>query len=218
MLRKDLVTVFVCVDIQESERPKPIEQSALPPEWVEMGFTADDVNAANAYAYDVALPNAVRAAEACRKAGFPLIFIHWGYLFEDGMDLDPEIYQAMRRNHGEDPSRWSGHIAQPGSQPARALGIQPGEYVLPKSGQNAFLSCNLDFLLRNLGAQQLIMVGGHTGACYGKTARTALDRGYHVIALVDATSDARESSRAKCLEEIPFDGRMRTQEFLDALR
>ena len=41
--------------------------------WKEMGFTAEDVNAANDFAWEVALPNVVKVAEACRALDLPMI-------------------------------------------------------------------------------------------------------------------------------------------------
>ncbi len=210
--------VFVSVDIQEGMRPEPVQDGELPALWRRLGFQAGDVNAANAHAWDVALPNALAVAEACRGAGMPRVFIHWGYLFEDGMDLDPETRRTMLENHGADCSEWAGHIAQPGSRPAAAFDIQPGDYVLPKAGQDAFASCNLDFVLRNLGAECLLMVGGHTGACFGKTAASARKRGYTVVCIEDATTDARESTRRAHIEQAGCDYVVSTAELLASMR
>ena len=208
---------LVCVDIQEGQRGPNITSQTMPRLWKSMGFTAEDVNAASAYAWEVCLPNAVRVVQASRRAGFPLIFIHWGFRFADGMDLDPEIYETMRTNHGTDPAQWPGHIDQPGSRPAAVLDVQPGEYVLAKSGQDAFTSSNLDFVLRNLGVACLVFVGGHTGACLGKTAQSAKTRGYAAVCIEDATSDARESTRRTHIREVGFDAVMTTAEYLARL-
>lgn len=35
-----------------------------------------------------------------------MIFVHWGYRFRDGMDLDPATYNSFRRGIGPDPSKW----------------------------------------------------------------------------------------------------------------
>lgn len=206
--------VFVCVDIQEGAREEPVTEAGVPALWRKMGFTAEDVNAARAFAWDVALPNACKVAAACKELGLPRIFIHWGYLFADGMDLDPDIRRVFADEHGADYSKWSGHVSQPGSQPASCLGIGPGDYVLPKAAQDAFASCNIDFMLRNLGARHLVFVGGHTEACLGKTARSAHDRGYETLCIEDATNNARESTRRNGIEQARFTYVLTTEEFL----
>jgi len=205
---------FVSVDIQEGTKPGPITQEQLPPLWQKMGFTADDVNAANDFAWDVAFPNALKVAETCRSLGLPMIFIHWGYLFEDGMDLDPDVRKVMLDDHGTDYAKWSGHYAQPGSQPAKAFNIRKGDYVLGKAAQDAFRSCNIEFVLRNLGVKNIVFVGGHTGACLGKTAKSAKRLGYKTLCIKDATNNARESSRETDIQETGYDYILTTAEFI----
>ena len=206
---------FVSVDIQEGTRPGPLTDDQVPPLWKKMGFTAEDVNAANTFAWDVALPNAVKVADACRGRGLPMIFIHWGYLFEDGMDLDPDIRKTMLDEHGTDYAKWSGYNAQPGSQVAKVLGGRKGDYVLAKAAQDAFRSCNIEFVLRNLGIKRIVFVGGHTGACLGKTAKSAKRLGYTTLCVKDATNNARESSREKDIQETGYDYILTTAEFLE---
>ncbi|GMV94646.1 MAG: hypothetical protein AMXMBFR82_44240 [Candidatus Hydrogenedentota bacterium] len=206
--------VFISIDIQEGTKPAPLAIDQIPSLWREMGFTAEDVNAANDHAWNVALPNAVKVADACRAARLPMIFVHWGYRFEDGMDLDPDIRNSMLKEHGTDYGKWSGHIDQPGSQPAKALGIREGEYVLPKTGQDAFASSSLDFVLRNLGAKNIVFVGGHTGACLGKTAASAQRLGYTTMCVRDATNSARESTREQEIRDTGYDYVLSTDEFL----
>jgi len=206
---------FVSIDIQESSKPKPLTYDQVSALWREMGFTAEDVNAASDFAWEVALPNAVKAADACREIGLPMIFVHWGYRFEDGMDLDPDVRKMMLKEHGTDYAKWSGHIDQPGSQPAKVLGIRDGEYVLPKTAQDAFSSSTIDFVLRNLEIKNIVFVGGHTGACLGKSAKAAKERGYTILCIEDATNNARESTRKQEIEETGYDYVLTAAEFLE---
>ncbi len=209
---------FVSVDIQEGTKPCRMSDADVPKQWKTMGFTAEDVNAANEFSWDVALPNAIRVAEACRNLGLPMIFIHWGYFFEDGMDLDPDIRKTMLDEHGTHYAKWSGYNEQPGSQVANALGVRKGDYVLAKSAQDAFRSCNIEFLLRNLGVKRIVFVGGHTGACLGKTAKSAKRLGYTTLCVKDATNNARESSRESDIRETGYDYVLTTSQFLDLAR
>lgn len=206
---------FVSVDIQEGTKPKMLNQEQVPALWRKMGFTADDVNAANNFAWDVAFPNALKVADTCRGLGLPMIFIHWGYLFEDGMDLDPDIRKSMIDEHGNEYSKWSGYIGQPESRPAKAFEIRKGDYVLPKAAQDAFASSNLEYVLRNLRIENIVFVGGHTGACLGKTAKSAIRLGYTTLCIKDATNNARESTREKEIEETGYAYVLSTNEFLE---
>lgn len=204
---------LVSVDLQEGARGPDMRDDQLPKTWKELGFTAEDVNAASAHTWEVCLPNAARVVTAARRLGLKMVFLHWGYRFQDGMDLDPEIYRLMKDNHGDDPTSWSGYIGKPDSQPARILGIQPGEYVIAKSGQDAFSSSPIEFVLRNLGIERLVFIGGHTEACLGKTATSAKRIGFKTLCISDATSNARESTRLQGIRKADFDHILTTAEF-----
>lgn len=91
--------------------------------------------------------------------------------------------------------------------------MREGEYVLPKTAQDAFTSSNIQFILTNLGARNLVFVGGHTGACLGKTTASAKRLGYRTLVVEDATFDARQSARLRCIEETGYDYVMKTEEF-----
>lgn len=208
---------FVAVDIQNGSRPDRMTPAAVPADWRAMGITADDVNAASAFAWDVAYPNALRVCEACRAADFPRIFLHWGFGLPGGMDLDPLIRSVMIRNHGPDPMRWSGHTSRPDSRPWAAFGVRDDEFVIAKTAQDAFISSPIAFVLANLGVRSLIFVGGHTEACLGKTAASAKRAGYRTLCVADAADNARESTRMQGIRDAGFDFVVATAELLEAL-
>jgi nicotinamidase-related amidase len=208
---------FVCVDLQEGEQGPPVTEETMPKSWRENGFSPEDINAANDYLHLVCLPNAARVAEFCLQRGMPRIFIHWGYLFEDGMDLDPKVRQEFLNQYGTDYSKWPHHLSHSSSRPHKSLGVQGGDYVLPKSAQDAFTSCNLEFVLRNLEIENIVFVGGHTGACLGKTAASAKKLGFKILCVEDATCDARESARIPNIVAVGYDYVVGTEELLAAL-
>lgn len=194
---------FVCIDLQEIPRTHMTEEQ-MPSGWKQQGFTVEDCNAATDYLFDVAMPNAVKVADACRAAKIPMIFVHWGYLCEDGMDLDPDIRRAFLNDIGPDPKKWPHHITDPSSRPAEALKVMKGEYVVAKSGQDAFNSSRIDFILKNLGVKNIIFVGGHTQACLYRTAASAKRLGYNTLCVEDATWNARESTRKQGIRDSGF--------------
>lgn len=204
---------FVCVDIQPAKRGH-MDEKSVPKLWRTMGITADDVNAANDFAIDVAYPNARKVVDACRTLHLPMIFIHWGCLYRDGMDLDPTVRQEFLNQHGTNYEAWGHCLGDPNARPAEELGVRPGDYVLPKSGQDAFNSSNIKFLLANLGAHNLVFIGGHTEACLGRTATSAKAHGFKTLCIADATFNARESTRLKGIEQSRYDHVLTTAEFV----
>jgi nicotinamidase-related amidase len=201
---------FLCIDIQESsdvrfDQPNHITAEEMPGLWKEMGFTVEDVNEANDFAAGPCSLNAARVAEACRILGLPRIFVHWGSRYEDLCDIDPEVRSLLIADGPEPGVRRYTYPPSAGERPASFLHVQNGDYVLPKTAQDAFLATPLDFMLRNLGIRKLIMIGGHTGACLGKTASTAGRLGYRTLCVEDATFNAFESNRIEKMVEHGFD-------------
>jgi len=200
---------FVSIDFQ----PPMWRDEPLPKGFAEIGITRADVDEARRYLVEVALPNARRVADTSRALGMPLIFVHWGYQFEDGMDLDPATYNAFMDNYGADTSTWPHHISEPDSKPADELGVRPGEYVIAKTAQDAFASSNIAHVLENLQVENIVFVGGDTGACLGNSARSAIAAGYRVLCVEDATFDASQARRQEMLPEIGCDHMMSTEDF-----
>jgi nicotinamidase-related amidase len=204
---------FVSIDIQPDERTVSTEES-LPEAWRQGGITADEVNAAADHKFDVAFPNAKRVVTACRALGLPVIFVHWGFAFPDGMDLAPEIRAFVKATFGPDPAKWPNHLSDPGARPADFLEPREGEYVISKTDHDAFVSSNIDHVLKNLGVKNLIFVGGHTDACLGKTAVAAKERGYTTLCVSDATFAGVQSLWEPGLLNSRFDYIITTEEFL----
>jgi nicotinamidase-related amidase len=204
---------FVCVDIQPGQRAH-MNEADVPKLWRKAGFTAADVNAATDYAFDVAYPNARKVADACRSLRLPMILLHWGCLFRDGMDLDPDVRRELQSQHGTNYETWGHCILDRNARPAAELGVRPGEYVLPKTAQDAFNSSSIGFVLKNLDVRNIVFIGGHTEACLGKTALSAKQRGYRTLCVEDATFNARESTRPKGIEQAKYDYVVTTAEFL----
>jgi nicotinamidase-related amidase len=207
---------FVSVDLQEIQRTR-MSEDGMPSGWKAQGFTAKDCNAATDYLFDVATPNAVKVADACRARKLPMIFLHWGFEREDGMDLDPSTRETFIHDIGPDPRKWPHHISDPTSRPAEALKVKKDEIVIAKSGQDAFNSSRIDFILKNLGVKNIIFVGGHTQGCLFRTATSANKLGYKALCVEDATWNARESTRRKGIEDSRFTYVVTTQEVLKLL-
>lgn len=210
---------FVSVDFQ-GDAPKPgtrgerMTKEKMMKDCLRDGMSPDDINAGDDFKVDVAYPNALKVADACRQLGLPMIFIHWGYAFKDGMDLDPVIYDHFMDEFGPDTSKWPHHMDASDSCPMHQYGVGEGEYVLAKTAQDSFPSSNIDYVLRNLKIRHIVFVGGHTGACLGKTVLSARQRGYKALIIEDATNNAFESIRLQNIKTFGYDYLVKTQEFL----
>lgn len=99
-------------------------------------------------------------------------------------------------------SGYLSNLPNPGC-PAKFIdGIAPvaGEDIcLPKTSCSVFQSTNLDYTLRNLGVEQLVVCGQLTDQCVESAVRDAADLGYLVTVVNDACGANTESDHEKGL-------------------
>lgn len=149
---------------------------------------------------DVAIPNQVRLHKTARDAGIENIFAIIESLTRDG------------RDRGTD-HKVSGIHLPPGSFEARIIDeVAPrdDEIVLRKTASGAFGATNLDYVLRNLGIDQLIAFGIVTHQCVENTVRQAADIGYLVTVVGDACATDSDEIHAAALSGMSGYARIKT--------
>ena len=80
--------------------------------------------------------------------------------------------------------------------------VAPGDddIVLPKTSSGVFNSTNIEYLLRNMGIETLVVTGFLTDQCVDHTIRDAADRGFYPACVADACashSQARDENALK---------------------
>jgi ureidoacrylate peracid hydrolase len=125
---------------------------------------------------EAVLPNMQSIQTACRAAGVEVIYTTIESLTKDGRDRSLD-YKITGFNVPK--GSWDGRVID---------GLAPGEdeIVLPKSSSSVFVSTHIDYILRNLGVQQLILSGVVTNQCVESAVRDACDLGYLVTLVTDA--------------------------------
>ena len=125
---------------------------------------------------DSALPNMVLLQQACRRAGIEVTYTVLESMTADGRDrsLDYKITGF--------------HVPKgsPDAEMVDELTPTEDEIVFPKTSSSVFISTNIDYVLRNLGTQYLIIVGCLTDQCVDSAVRDACDLGYLVTVPTDA--------------------------------
>jgi nicotinamidase-related amidase len=141
------------------------------------------------------VPNVRRLQEACRQAGIEVIHTKIESLTRDGRDRSLE-HKHLGIHH------------PPGSKDAQILdevSPQGDEIVITKTCGGAFNGTNIEYVLRNLGIQNLIVVGVVTSGCVEVAVRDAADRGFQVLLVEDATatwSDEMQRAAMRAMDEI----------------
>ena len=141
------------------------------------------------------IPNVRRLMEACRQAGIEVIHTRIESLTRDGRDRSLE-HKHLGIHH------------PPGSKDAQILeevAPQGDEIVITKTCGGVFNGSNIEYVLRNLGIQHLIVVGVVTSGCVEVAVRDAADRGFQVLLVEDATatwSDEMQRAAMRAMDEI----------------
>lgn len=136
-----------------------------------------------------------RLLEAFRERDMEVIYTRIESLTRDGRDRSQE-HKAL------------GIHCPPGSQEAQILeeiAPQDDEIVLSKTCGSVFNGTMIDYILRNIGIQNLVVVGVVTSGCVEISVRDAADRSYEVIVVEDACatwSEAMESAAIWAMDEI----------------
>lgn len=144
------------------------------------------------------VPNIQLLISAARESGTEVIYTTIESLTRDGRDrsLDHKL---------------SGLLVPKGSWEAKVIDqVAPGDddIVLPKTSSGVFNSTNLDYVLRNLGVDAVIVVGMLTDQCVDMAVRDGADRGYFMVCVPDACATYSEARHNAALAA--FGGYCRT--------
>ena len=122
------------------------------------------------------LPNLQRLVGAFREVAAEVMYTVMENLTEDGRDRSLDY-------------KLSNFFVAKGSWEAKVLdALAPvrNEIVLPKTSSGVFNSTSIEYLLRNIGIDTLVVTGFLTDQCVDHTVRDAADRGFYPICVSDA--------------------------------
>jgi nicotinamidase-related amidase len=122
------------------------------------------------------IPNTQRLLAAFRSAELEVIFTVIANLTIDGRDRSLDY-------------KLSGISVAPESWEAQVLAdIAPGpdELVLPKTSSSVFNSTTLEYLLRNIGIEDIFVAGFLTDQCIDHAVKDGADRGFYMTCVHDA--------------------------------
>jgi nicotinamidase-related amidase len=100
----------------------------------------------------------------------------------DGSDIELCRLEAFRTG------RKMAVPGTPGCEIVKELAPLPGEYRIVKPRFSGFMGTELDFMLRRLGVEQVVITGTQYPNCIRATAFDSLAYGYRTTILTDATS------------------------------
>lgn len=154
---------------------------------------------------EVVLPNLRRLIDAFRRAGAEVMYTVIENLTKDGRDRSLDY-------------KLTDFFVGKGSREAKVLDVvAPGDddIVLPKTSSGVFNSTNIEYLLRNMGIETLVITGFLTDQCVDHTIRDAADRGFYPICIADACASHSQARHDNALKA--FGGYCRTMTTIEIL-
>jgi nicotinamidase-related amidase len=148
----------------------------------------------------IVIPNSRRLVRAFRENGVEVMYTVIESLTLDGRD------RSLDHKHS------SIHVPR-GSRLGRVIdALAPGEdeIVLPKSSSGVFNSTSIEYVLRNLGIQYLVITGVYTNQCVESAVRDAADRGFMVTLVEDCCATKTKAWHMAALETLKGYGRIRS--------
>ncbi len=128
------------------------------------------------------IANIARLAEACRKAGVPVI--HVWFITEagaHGMTMNAPLFEGVRDTKAMVRGSW-------GAAPVQGLEPQSGDHVVIKNRMSGWEGTTLETVLKATGRDTVIETGAWTNMSIEHTARTGADKGYRMLIPEDGCS------------------------------
>ncbi len=138
----------------------------------------------------VTLPAIARLQEASRRIGMEVMYTVVEALTGDMRDLGLDY-----RISGIGVPKGSPWAAIP-----RAIARCDDEIVIPKTSSNVFMSTNIDYVLRALEIEQIVICGLLTDQCVESAVRDACDLGYLVTVPEDACATMSRDRHEQSLD------------------
>jgi nicotinamidase-related amidase len=146
---------------------------------------------------------------ASSTAKCEVIFTYLQSMTNDGRDISLDyklsgpLLAGIPRSHVRGSSRQENDdndaLFLPDCRPSPA---GRGDLRLPKTSCNVFASTNLDYLLRQLGVDTVVLAGQMTEQCVESAVRHAADLGYFAVVVSDACIAASQEAHDSSLRRM----------------
>jgi ureidoacrylate peracid hydrolase len=143
--------------------------------------------------------NVKKVVEIGRKNAVPVVFLYLAFekKYKDGGAMAHEIWPFFKEKRGLLDGTWDAAIVD-------ELKPLPEEIVIRKTRYSGFSGTNLDYRLRYMGVETLIVCGVTTNICVESTVRDAFHLGYSVILISDGTAEIDEERYRASLKTMEY--------------
>lgn len=144
--------------------------------------------------YQERMDRAPALVDAARRCGVPIVFFQEAHR-RDLVDFGRELDGA------EDVHLLEG---DPGTQIADALDVRDDDYVIRKRRYSCFFGTELEILLKGLGADTLVLIGGHTDVCVHYTFVDAHQHDYFCRVVEDVVAGSGLEAHEAALRAMEY--------------
>ena len=144
--------------------------------------------------YGERMDRAPELVASARAAGVPIVFFqeaHRRDMVDFGRELDGA--EGVHLLEGD-----------PGTEISAELGVRPDDYVIRKRRYSCFFGTELEILLKGLGADTLILIGGHTDVCIHYTFVDAHQHDYFCRVVEDAVAGSSKEAHEAALNAMEY--------------
>lgn len=141
---------------------------------------------------NVIVPNVQKLLKYFRKKELNIIFVTLGSEKDDFSDLPPDVFSIIKATDNRKGTETNEVLDE----------IKPfsGELVINKTTMSAFVSTNIDSVLKKKNIKYLLCCGVSTNSCVETTAMNAADYGYYCTLVEDACGAAKERFHLATIE------------------
>ncbi|QOZ66657.1 isochorismatase family cysteine hydrolase [Bradyrhizobium arachidis] len=138
---------------------------------------------------NVVVPNVSELLKTARSHGMEVIYTTIESLTADGRDRSL-LHKLAKLNIPK--GSWGGQVIP-------EIAPVGDEIVLPKTGSGVFNTTMLEYVLRNIGIEAIIVVGVLTDQCIDMALRDGADRGFLMICVTDGCTSYTEARHENAL-------------------
>jgi nicotinamidase-related amidase len=125
------------------------------------------------------LPKVIKLVDEGRKNGVKIVWIQ-NTTLKDGLSDSPAWLYLKAKTGLDKPVPYTLE-GDWGQEFVEGLVMKPGEPLIKKHRSSAFVSTDLDLVLRSLSVESVICAGTVTGACVMMTALNAMHYNYYTV-------------------------------------
>lgn len=142
-----------------------------------------------------------RVLTAARRQGLQVIYTRHSRTVDNDRLGTPELTNA----EADGSAVRTAAPGEPGWEIIPALRPQPDDVIVEKTTCSAFVSGELDRLLRSKGIRCLAFCGNTIDVCVHSTLRSAVDLGYECLLLADCCGAVNDGLHAWALESVKIE-------------